>query len=275
MRSGSPLLDALAGCRTGGDGELDVGADLGPQDGPGWVAAAALLADPASFDALVDGFGRDSGTDRRDIAGAFLLSDLGFAVLLRSATAFLAARRVPSLAHDAIWLRLHPEHWVDRVAFGGAFACLPDDAAAGHPDATVVPDERALLEHLLRDFRTHQEPLVGLVHARCRRPRAALWRHSGDTVAEAFMWAGEVLGARDEAWAWGRRAVAAAPEPLGTHVGYRLFQHAGLEQVGRVRAQCCLNYRCTPSSYCFSCPLKDEAHRLRRMEERAERASAA
>jgi len=80
-------------------------------------------------------------------------------------------------------------------------------------------------------------------------------------VAEAFMWAGEVLGARDEAWAWGRRAVAAAPEPLGTHVGYRLFQHAGLEQVGRVRAQCCLNYRTDGAAYCFSCPLQGEEHR--------------
>jgi hypothetical protein len=271
-----PLLDTFRPLDTRGTGgELEIGIEIGRQDGPGWSSAAALLADPAAFDAVVAELARSSGTDRSDINGAFLLSDWGYAVLLRSAVAFLAARRVPVLDHAGTWLRVDPEHWIDRVSFAGPLACLEGDSCAGDPDARPVASEDELLAQLVTGFHAHQEPIVALVHERCRRPRAALWRHSGDTLAEAFLWAGEILDAREEAWAWGQRAVDLAPARLRTHAGYRLFDHAGLRQVGRVRAQCCLNYRCTPSSYCFSCPLQDDGHRLRRIERRAKDAAAA
>ncbi len=55
--------------------------------------------------------------------------------------------------------------------------------------------------------------------------------------------------------------MGSAPGPLAGTAGYRLWHVDGHDAVGRVRAQCCLGYRCEAASYCFSCPLEDEAHR--------------
>jgi hypothetical protein len=266
-----PLHEVLERLDAGrGDDELRVGASALPAPaGPAWVAVDDLLVDDERFEAIVDRHAASWRTDRRDVAGAALLSDLGFALLLRGAAAFLAARRIPRLTAGGVALRLHGDGWVEHVALGPALACLPGDAAASAPGAEVVPDEEALLRLLLEDFDAHHEPLVERVAARCRRPRAALWRHGADTVAEAFLWAGEVLDDRAAAWAWGERAVAAAPERLRAHAGFRRFAHAGVEQVGRVRAQCCLHYRTGGATYCFSCPLKDDDHRLAMLAARA------
>jgi len=247
--------------------ELDLGTDLGPPVAAGWTRSVDLLSDEAAFGALVERTGRQWGTERADIAGAAVLSDWSFAVLLRAAACLLADRRIPALEHDEIWLRHHPEGWVDRVAFGPRFACLAGDAAAPHPDATVVDGEAALLDDLRSRYVAYQQDLVRAVQARCRRPGRALWRHASDTLAEAFMWAGEALSCREEAWAWGAQAMAGAAVPLAGPAGYRLWLVGEREHVGRVRSQCCLNYRCADREYCFSCPLKDDEHRLERLQE--------
>lgn len=261
------LLNAVDAGR--GETDLDVVVAAAPE-GPTWFSVDELLHDDDRFDATLERIARDWGTDRRDIAGAALLTDLGFALLVRSAATFLAGRRAPLLAETPVAVRLHDEGWVEEVALGPAFACLPGDPRAGDPDARPVDgDEHALLRVLLEDFEAQQASLVARVHERCRRPQAALWRHGGDTLAEAFMWAGEVLSEREHAWAWGGEAVQAGAERLRTHAGFRHFSHAGVAQVGRVRAQCCLHYRTTEASYCFSCPLKGEDHRLAVLERRA------
>jgi hypothetical protein len=253
--------------RAPGPTDIDLDTDLGPGSDGTWVRAADLIADGARFDALIAVTAREWGTERADIAGAAVVSDWSFAVLVRAAACFLAARRVPALDHAAIWLHHHPEGWVDRVAFGPRFACLPGDDAAAHGDATVIEGEGALLDELRESFARHQQQLVQAAQARCRRPVRALWRHASDTLAEAFMWAGEALSCRDEAWAWGTRAMAGAPVPLAGPAGYRLWLVGEREHVGRVRSQCCLNYRCADREYCFSCPLRDDEHRLQRLRE--------
>jgi hypothetical protein len=260
-----------------GSTELSAATDRAPVDGPGWLRLEDLLRDDAAFEALVTAIAREWRTDRRDIAGAGWLSELGFALALRGAAAFLAERRVPDLAATGnAAVRLHPGGlWVEAVALESRFLCLPDDPRAGSLHAVVVTDERVLLRRLLEGFEVHQERVVERVAERCRRPRAALWRHCGDTVAEAFMWAGELLDDRVEAWSWGMRALEDAPKRLQSSCGYSHFRHAGVEQVGRVRAQCCLNYRTEDATYCFSCPLKGEDHRRRVLERRAAEEAAA
>lgn len=249
------------------DHGLSLATDVAPRTGPAWTSASELVADDTALDELVAAFRRGWGTDRDDIAGAFWLSEQAFALLLRAAVALLAARRVPvlDLGVASTRLRSGPGARVDRVALGPAFACLPDDPAAGHPAATVVADEHALLERLLRDAERHHTPIVALVHRRCRRPERALWRHCGDAIAESFLWAGEIVGRREEAWRWGSRAVRTAPPALRTHAGYRTFGTGPWERVGRVRAQCCLHYRTSARSYCLSCPLQDDAYRDARL----------
>jgi len=244
-------------------GATSLGADteLAPTGEAGWIDLDALVDDSAAFDAIVDLVAASWSTQRRDIAGAGWLSDCAFALLLRGAVAFLGARRVPALDAPGAAVRLDADAWVERVALGPRFACLPGDPAAGHPQATVVDGELVLLRELLTSFEARHERTVEQVAERCRRPRAALWRHGGDTVAEAFMWAGEVVGERDAAWAWGRKALELAPPRLRSHGSFRVFRHGAYEQVGRVRAQCCLNYRTGDATYCFSCPLQGEDHR--------------
>lgn len=256
-------IDAQRGARGYG---VAVAAATG---GPGWVGLDELLDDDRRFDATVDLVARGWGTDRSDIAGGALLADLAFSLLLRSATAFLAGRRTPLLAETGLAVRLDGGS-VAGVALGSTFACLAGDERAGDPGARVVDgDDHALLRLLLADFEARHAPLVTRVHVRCRRPRSALWRQLGDAVAQAFLWAGEILSRREDAWAWGREAVAVGAAGLRSHAGYRHFSHAGVAQVGRVRAQCCLHHRTAAATYCFSCPLKGDDHRLAILERRA------
>jgi hypothetical protein len=268
MRVPRPIHDALAAVPTTDDGELGIAVVEDVPAGDRWFPLEALTGDGQRLNDAVDRVATGWLTERRDIAGGALLTDVAFALLLRSAVTVLAVRRAPGLRVSEVAVRLHDDGWVDLVALGPRFACLPDDPMAGHEQAVVVADDEALLRWVLADYESLLSPLVDQVHARYRRPRTALWRHGGDALAEAFLWAGEVLADRQAAWEVGPRAVALAPERLGTHADYRIWRSGAVEQPGRVRAQCCLHYRTEAARYCFSCPLRDDDHRLGRLAER-------
>jgi ferric iron reductase protein FhuF len=270
-----PVHEALACLPASDDGELSAAVLARIPDEGRWLSLSALASEDDLLDAAIDRVARNWNTDRRDIAGGALVADVGFALLLRSAAAVLAARRAPALTGDDVAVRIHDAGWVDLVVLGSRFACLPADPAAAAPGAEVVEDEEALLRWVLADFEAFLDPLVERVHARCRRPRRALWRHGGDVVAEAFLWAGELLGDRTAAWALGPRAVALLPSRLKTHADYRVWRAGDVEQPGRVRAQCCLHYRTPAARYCFSCPLKGDDHRVARIAGRVQEEAAA
>lgn len=256
-----PLASSAAALRGASRGaEVAVGFAIGPPSDTGWTCASALLDDAEHLGHAIEATRADAGTARRDIAASLLLRDWSFGILVRTAACLLSARRIPSLRLDEIWL-LRPRGCVEAVAFSGAFTCLPVDDAASHAEATVVADESALLACLRAEVERHHAPLVERLHQRCRRPRSALWRHVADALAEAFLWAGEALDERAPAWALGEQVMDGTRGRLAGAANYRLWHVDGHEAVGRVRAQCCLSYRCEPSTYCFSCPLKGEAHR--------------
>ncbi len=211
-----------------------------------WTPICALHEDDDRFEAVLALVGTTWRTDRRDIAGAGLLADVLFAVLLRAATLALRDGAVPRLRADAIALRLHADGWTEEVTLGDVASAPLDDRAS---------------RTLVRDVEKLAEPLVERVHLVCGRPRAALWRHVGDALADGVLWAGEALGERATAQAWGDRVVALAPARWRAQTGYRVWRHGDLELPGRVRTQCCLHYRTDAGTACFGCPLKDEDHR--------------
>lgn len=271
MRAGLdvPLARTFAAVEAGADAAYGLTTQIGLPGVDGSVVAAELLCDEAAIASLLRRTCASAGTDRRDIAGGYLHGRWGYVVLVRAVAALLVDRRVPRLDHAAIGLHPHPGGWFDGLAFAGPFACLPGDPDAGDAAATVLPGEAALLQHLRDAFAAHQAPLVEAIHTASRRPRSALWRTSADTLADAFMHAGEALGRRAEAWEWGRAAVAGAEGRLAGTADYRVWRHAGEEEVSRIQAQCCLSYRCADAIYCFDCPLIDDAQRLAKLAERA------
>ncbi|WNV77641.1 hypothetical protein [Geodermatophilus sp. DSM 44513] len=118
---------------------------------------------------------------------------------------FAAARRVPRVDAGSLAFRQHPaESWADGVVLlDDRFWCLPGDAAADHPSATVVASEEELSALLRRQVRAHADAFL-----RWYRPGARLARRNllGAFVdgLDCGVWHGEDPGPA------GRAAVQAA-----------------------------------------------------------------
>ncbi|HEX3647628.1 MAG TPA: (2Fe-2S)-binding protein [Pseudonocardiaceae bacterium] len=119
---------------------------------------------------------------------------------------FRTARRVPLLGPTDLAVRWATDGpWPAAVAvLGEAFACLPDDPAAGSPEATPVPDERMLAAVLRGGYTGHAAAFLAAFASvdtpalgRHRMGRHALWAWATDALDGACWRVGQSLG--DEA----------------------------------------------------------------------------
>jgi hypothetical protein len=141
---------------------------------------------------------------------------------------------------------------------------LPDDPAAAHADADVVPDLPALLDRVAAAAVATLRPLLDAVRTATRYGLVPLWNSAADAVRSAATYAPLYAGAaREPARALG----AALVEALAAH-GARIRDRGRQESVEwgaetytvPVRAACCLSYKTEPEverpsdAYCMTCP---------------------
>ncbi len=220
-------LDALASASA-----RDFSPDLRVLDEPeeGWVALAELAAPERRREnhALI---ARAAGEGApRTVPELWEVEAVAWYAGLVAAGCLLRGVPVPELRPDATWVYLGS--W-GRAA---GLAVRPDARCA-----TGVAAAHAAI-------RDACAPVVCAARP-ARRP--LLWRHVGDSVADAMLWCAAALHA-DE----GRRdEVAAALLDPGESWAVPFVCNADGEHE---RTTCCLSYRVEPDAYCPGCPHADK-----------------
>jgi hypothetical protein len=251
-----PLDDSLA--RLGGRVHA---ARLDQPDG--WLTLANVCGDAYADVLTVASAGYE--TNRSDIRGNRMLEIWTWLVATPAAATLLLDRRLPDVCAGNV--TVVPGLWVDPAPVAlrsGRFWCLPDDAAADHPDATVLPDERALVLELNAMLRERHLPeLIETIAQRSRRGRRALWRSATDMLVGAFTRAGTALDREPDALELARIA-GDGEKPLRAEVRIERFELDGLPpHTMHLRDGCCLYYRVDgrPPN-CSNCPLVDDERRV-------------
>ncbi|MGW8887951.1 (2Fe-2S)-binding protein [Streptomyces sp. NPDC055749] len=207
---------------------------------------------------------RHDHTPRPDVAASRALHDYLWSVSLLMAGAWYLDRRVP---------RIHPADVQVDLTGGvlhitpGAFACLPDDPAAGLPGTRVLANEEALRTELRAAVADHVGPLLTAMAPQLRRGPRALWGMAGDDLISAIWHLGRTLGQEEQAL---RAASELLPSPSAPFPSGANFRHLttrdGTDHPTRTRLGCCLYYTIRPSEACITCPRTCDAERLRRLE---------
>lgn len=256
----SAVTDALAGSVARAAGaQNEVEFRHGPP-GDGWWRCGDLVSGP------------DGLTAWRERLSGWLRSEYGVAPA-RTVDGYLASwylrvpayagallwhheRRVPPLRPERLAVRLASQgrpHPVGIAVAGESFACLPWDPCAGRPEATVVPDERALAAVLRGRFVEHAARFVR-VHRGRFGPRT-LWAAATDAL-DGCLWSAGVQGGDEGA------GVADAALVLGSRFA-PLTSATTLRKAGgaepspswsRRRESCCFTYLLPGGSECGSCP---------------------
>ncbi|MUL43429.1 (2Fe-2S)-binding protein [Streptomonospora sp. PA3] len=168
--------------------------------------------------------------------------------------------------------------WLPNSAFGtptitsARMAVLPDDPAARHHDAVIVPDEAALnriaARHLVQAF----SPIIDALHEHTRVGLRTLWGWVLDTQHFYMLNPARFLG-RDAEAAWrraGELGDALIEAGAVTRARPRLFPFYETHPRGTwaVRGTCCFDYKGDPEhGFCTTCPLKCDDDRRAELQE--------
>jgi hypothetical protein len=230
---------------------------------PGWSSLADVVPRVGAWCAQARE--QDNPARLASVAATTVGGALVHAVLGRVTAALVLDRRAWDVRPGH--LSLHPD--TGRLAVRDAsLLVLPDDPAAGHPDAEVLPDLPALLRRVAADAVATLRPLLDAVRAATRYGLVPLWNSAADAVRGAAHYAPLYAGAdRERARAVGAALVAELGAALAAQ-GARLRDRGGHEHVQwgtetyalPVRAACCLYYKTEPEverpsdAYCLTCP---------------------
>ena len=145
-----------------------------PQPG-GWTLCADVDADYlTAWEARIAGYVEAAyGRSHPMTVSGFTLDWYARIAGTLGGACFRVARRVPRLDRRSVAFRCHPEeHYPDGLAMlDERFWCLPDDEAAGEPEATVVPDEAALAGVLRAEVRAHADDFLAGYVSGAKLPR--------------------------------------------------------------------------------------------------------
>ena len=247
----------------------DYYADTGALEA-GWIPAIDLVdADKPVLEAmLAHQAARHPSTDSRT-RGSYLVGEFGYHIPAIAITTYLAENRVPDLSLGNLALRLGKYTWHEGEASGeaerlevrflsGRFAALPDDPAANHPDAVIVPDTDALREWLRASLETQLTLLIERIHSLTRLGRQAQWCLVADACAVLFLHQGRALKDEARGQAEGLAFVKAAGSPMSSsQTGYFTLQYHEHMDTFRRRGGCCRYYTVAEEARkCGSCVLR-------------------
>lgn len=237
--------------------------------GAGWTRCDAALAEPEFFTewrAMIDRrlSERHGSVPERTTAGYVLQWYLGIPAHL-GALLFHSARRVPALSPARLAFRIDPG-WVQDVALvPGPFWCLPDDPAAGHRDATPVPDAAGLAAVLRREVVSHATEFLRVYSPLVRFGRRTLWAAVTDVLDTGLLLAGRAFGSARAGAQDARLVLPARVAPFtSASTTYETTDERGRTHWTRRRGSCCFYYALSGvENPCATCPRVDDAGRRR------------
>ncbi|MFF4522167.1 (2Fe-2S)-binding protein [Streptomyces bluensis] len=236
--------------------------------GDGWVPVTRLAEGGAGLDAFLawddEQVLRDYGRKARpDVIASFGLHRYVWSAGLLFTVPWFLARRVPRFPVRHVAFQRTEGRLAVRV---GAFACLPDDPAAGLPGARVVPDEEALRAEARAAVAEHVEPVLGGFGPRMRRRGRALWGMATDEVVEGIWYVARLLGEEQRAQ---RELELLLPGTTKPYVGSAAFREPtdpdGSSLPTRDRVSCCMFYTLRPEDTCAGCPRVCGTERLAKL----------
>ncbi|WP_431780212.1 (2Fe-2S)-binding protein [Streptomyces chumphonensis] len=246
-------------------------ADTGgapPPTGDGWVTSSELADGGGALEAFLacddEQIRRDYGvTARPDVIASFGLHRYAWPATLLITVPWFLLRRVPRFPADAV--AFHRTH--GRLALRTTtFACLPDDPAAHHRDARVVPHEEALRAEVRTAVAEHLGPVLEGFRPHMRRGPRALWGAAADEITEGLWYVGRLLGQEKRAIEAAEALLPGATAPFPRGAGFReLTAPDGSRLPTRDRASCCLFYTLRPEETCVTCPRTKDAERIARL----------
>ena len=271
----APLKDTLKKLET----LIGQAYHIGEPDESSWFRAHELT-DPNSANlgqSLARQVADYSGMDARTQA-TFFINEYSWYVPEVAIGAFLLAKRIPDLSAENIALRYITYTWheddesgeaerLDVRFLSGRFACLPDDPAADHPDAQVLPDVDALREHLRTMLEAHLTPLIERVYARTKLSCHTQWMLVADACAAQFLNIGRTLN-EEQGKAEGMAFIKASGSPMNNNkTSYISLQYLDHCDTFRARGGCCRYYTVseTGDDYCTTCVLRKPEERDARL----------
>ncbi|WP_018683824.1 (2Fe-2S)-binding protein [Actinokineospora enzanensis] len=228
----------------------------------GWSGCAEFLARPGAFERWRDDLGSwlaDTYGDSPDRTSAgYVMSYYLWVPGYLAALLFHHERRVPSLRPADLAFRLAAPrpHPAALAVLSPHFVCLPDDPAAGLPEATVVPDERALAAVLRGRYTAHAARFVDAYAPGVRLGRRMLWAAATDVLDSALWLAGRYGGAEGEGVLDAALVLGAGEAPLTSASTLRPVG-GGTEPLRwtRRRESCCFHYLLAAGQgLCETCP---------------------
>ena len=269
--AGHPLIRSLREA-----GKLDPYLDMPVSDvnETGWTPAIALFqAGDTSLRELVMSYGYARwGTDNNHVAAsAFIIAYLT-RFIYPMVGQYVLGRRVPKVTLENLAFH-RTDGRIDATGLRQPqFAVLPDDPAAGHPDAEVLHSETDLYRQL-KDWAFKSN--VEIVIAALRRSVPASVKVSQNAVAASC---GQVLHRLYNRVEDKSRVIRAAETLFGDpssliygQVSMEVIEHEGKSGFFARRAGCCLVWRTRrDNGYCSNCILQPKEEQTRQFKEMLE-----
>jgi len=260
-----PLVESLRQMAELGE-EYDLPIRKPGEDG--WLSASSLFQeDDQRLAEIVAGYGRGFlGTENRHLAAsAFIiayLTRLVFPLLGQ----YLINRRVIDVSLDNLEFHTNGQRFDGTALRRPLFAVLPEDSAAGHPDAEVVPDEAALYTRLKQQLFDANFGLVipSLARAAGASPKVS-WNAVAASCAQVFYWLYELTDEKERVMQQAEAFFDDPASPMYREVRMALIEHQGKEGYFARRAGCCLFWKVREQDvYCSGCILlPDEEQDIR------------
>jgi len=245
--------------------------DIGELENPDWFPSTDLinLNSPVLDQSLARQTVRYSGMDARTQA-SFFVNEFSWYFTEAAIGSYLMAKRVPDLSAENIALRFSTYTWhedgesgeaerLDVRFLSGRFACLPDDSAADHPDAQVLPNVDALRDQLRTTLEAYLTPIIDRLYEQTRLSCHAQWLLVADACAAQFLQIGRKLGNGEHSQAEGLAFINVAASPMNNDkTGYIELRYQDQCDTFRARGGCCRYYTVseTGDDYCSTCVLR-------------------
>ena len=262
---GHPLVDSLRRA-----GELGAEYDRPKRDPgqEGWIKAQSLFQDDDQrLRNFVSAYGRDFvDTDNRHLAASAFtiayLTRLTYPLISQ----YVLERRVIDISLSNLEFHTDGQRFNGTALASPRFAALPDDPAAGHPDAEIVPDGAALYARLKKQLFDYNFDIV--IPSLRRAAQASIkvsWNAVAASCAQVFYWLYELTEDTESIVRHAEAFFGDPSSPVYDEVRMELVAHQGKNGYFARRAGCCLFWRIRDEDvYCSGCILlSDEEQTIR------------